>query len=398
MDVWDAIVVGARVAGSLTALHLARRGHRVLVLDRATFPSDTLSTHNFGRETMYRLAQLDLEDEIAAGGAPPLRRLRMAAPDDGVEFTGRYLPMLGVDHGYCLRRIKLDDILARAARAAGAEMRESTTVAGLLWDEGQVGGVVARDGSGRTYPAFGQVVIGADGRHSRVARWVRAEAYLHHPPCTPVYYAYFRGVTGPRDTVEVLHTSRRHYLLFPTDEDLTCVLVALPQEEVGSYRTAHERSYLADLATVPALAERFTCAERIGPVRGAADLESYVRVPAGPGWLLVGDAAVHVHPITARGISLAVRDAELLAEALAAALEGRRPPGEALAEYHQLRDAESVPAYQQALTAARMTGRPLPRETLELWAALACRPDEADRWVSRPEAGPTGDMWGVPLG
>jgi flavin-dependent dehydrogenase len=385
--IWDAIIVGARCAGAVTALCLARRGHRVLVLDRAHFPSDTLSTHFFGRETVLRLADLDLLDPVLATGAPPLTRMRVAAPDAGVEFTGRFRPLLGFAAGYCVRRILLDDILVRAARAAGAEVREGVTVTGLIWHEGQVGGVVAQDHR-RRYTELGQVVVGADGRHSWVARWVRAPAYLSAPATAPCYYAYYRGLAGPRDVVEQFHTDRRDYVLFPTNDDLTCVLVALPQSEVGTYRMQHERHFEADLRAVRELADRCADAERVGPVRGATDLESYLRVPAGPGWLLVGDAAVHVHPLTARGIGLAVRDALLLAEALATALEGLRPPEEALAEYHHLRDLESRPSYEEALRAAERTGRPLPPPVLRLWSALAAQPEAADRYVSGELAQP----------
>src|SRR3712207_9507344 len=120
---------------------------------------------------------------------------------------------------------------------------------------------------------------------------------------------------------EVLHTRRRDYLLLPTNDGLTCVLVALTQEELNAHRARHERNFLADIEAVPELAERFAAAERVGPVRGATDLDSYLRVPIGPGWALVGDAGAHIHPVTARGISLAVRDAELLGDALADALD-----------------------------------------------------------------------------
>jgi flavin-dependent dehydrogenase len=226
------------------------------------------------------------------------------------------------------------------------------------------------------------VVIGADGRHSWVARWVQAPAYRVAPATAPCYYTYYRGLVGSRDTVELLHTERRDYVLFPTNDGLTCVLVALPQAEVGTYRLHHERNFEADLRAVPELAERLAGAERVGPVRGATDLESFLRVPAGAGWLLVGDAAVHVHPITARGIGLAVRDAMLLAEALATALAGLRPPDEALAEYHHRRDLESRPVYEEALHAAERIGRPLPPPLLRLWSALAQHEDAADRYVS----------------
>src|SRR5215208_2271392 len=264
---WDAIVVGARCAGAVTAYHLARRGHRVLALDKARFPSDTISTHNFSQETTARFAEMGLLDEIEASGAPPLGRHRFVAPDEGVEYGGRVRPAPGGLDGYCVRRIVLDDVLVRAARRAGAEVREGSTVDRLVWDEDQVGGVVIH-AEGKEYKELAQVVIGADGRHSRVARWVRAPSYRSDPANTPAYYAYFRGVAGPRDTQEVMHTHRRDYLLLPTDGGLTCVLVALPAEELAAYRSAHERNFLADINAVPELADRFAVAERAGPVLG----------------------------------------------------------------------------------------------------------------------------------
>src|SRR5215211_7379461 len=378
---WDAIIVGARCAGSVTAYHLARRGHRVLVLDKARFPSDTLSTHNFSQETTLRFAQMGLLPEIEASGAPPLTRHRFVAPDEGVEFGGRVRPAPGGEEGYCVRRITLDDMLVRAARRAGAEVREASTVDRLIWEEGQVGGVVIH-AEGKEYKELAQVVIGADGRHSRVARWVRAPSYRSDSAITPAYYAYFRGVAGPRDTQEVMHTARRDYLLLPTDGGLTCVLVALPSADLPAYRSAHERRFLADINVVPELADRFAGAERVGPVLGATDLESYLRTPFGAGWLLVGDAGAHIHPVTARGIGLAVRDAELLAERLSDALEGRRDPGEALAEFQHLRDEVTDAEYTRALGAARLTGKPLPRDILALWSALGALPDAAEDYIN----------------
>jgi 2-polyprenyl-6-methoxyphenol hydroxylase-like FAD-dependent oxidoreductase len=318
---------------------------------------------------------------IEASGAPPLPVHRYVAPDEGVEFGGRLRPALGEFYGHCVRRIVLDDALLAAARDAGAAVREGSSVAGLVWDDDQVGGVTIHEG-GKQYKELAQVVIGADGRHSRVARWVRAPTYRDDPALTPCYYGYFRDVAGPRDAQEVFHTARRDYLLLPTDDGLTCVLAMLPQRDLAAYRMGHERSFRADIDAVPELRERFAGAERVGPVRGATDLDSYLRVPIGPGWALVGDAGAHIHPVTARGIGLAVRDAELLAGALGDALGGRRDPAQALSEYHRLRDAETDAEYTRALGAARMTGSPLPEETLRLWSALAALPEEADDYVN----------------
>ncbi|MBI2756907.1 MAG: NAD(P)/FAD-dependent oxidoreductase [Chloroflexi bacterium] len=380
--VWDAIIVGARIAGTATAIGLARRGLRVLMLDRAAFPSDTLCTHYFQRDVAIQFARLGVLDEIEATGPPPLRKVRTVAPDDGIEFTETMQQLGGVDAGYCVRRSVLDDILVRAARAAGVEVREHTTITGLIWEDGQVGGVEAEETNKRGYKEPARVVIGADGRHSRVARWTGAHTYERAPALAPHYYAYFRGVAGDGNAVEWFHTARRRYALLPTNDGLSCVSVALPQHEIGPYRDAIERSLLADLRLVPELADRLAGAERVGPVRGTGDIDSHLRVPAGPGWLLVGDAGAHIHPVKTRGIGLALHDADVLAEALSASLAGERAPDEALADYHRLRDVERERLYQEALAAAWMIGRPLPSEVLEAWAALAQQPDAATRWVN----------------
>jgi hypothetical protein len=143
-ETFDVIIVGARCAGATTALALARRGLRALVLDRARVPSDTLSTHNFSRETTARFRDLGLLDAIRATGAPPIRGMRLVAPEAGVAFAGRYQAVDGIDAGYCVRRLLLDEIIVRAAREAGAEVREASPVTGLLWEGERVVGVKVR--------------------------------------------------------------------------------------------------------------------------------------------------------------------------------------------------------------------------------------------------------------
>lgn len=376
---WDALIVGARVAGAATAIHLARRGHRVLVLDRATFPSDTLSTHNCSRDATPHFERLGVLDAIEASGTPALTRTRIVAPLHDAAFTGSLRGL--AEPGYCVRRVLLDHLLVQTARSAGAEVREDCTVTELIGSEGQVGGVAFQH-EGRTYHEQAQVVLGADGRHSRVARWVGAHTYRADPAQTPLYFSYFQNVSGPRDTLEVFRTDARELLLLPTDSSLTCAVVVLPDADLPAFRSDHECAFAAEFAAIPELGERFASAERVGPVLGAVDLASHLRVPIGPGWALVGDAGAHIHPVTARGIGLALRDAHLLAGALAAALEGTRDPGTALMEYHALRDAEADAVYTLALEAAHAVGTPLPEAAVALWRALGQLPAEADAFVT----------------
>ena len=166
---YDAIVVGARVAGASTALLLARRGHKVLLVDRATFPSDTMSTHYIWPSGNARLQRWGLLDRVAATGCP---RLETASFDFGpFRLSGRIPPVDGVGDGYCPRRYRLDAILVEAAVAAGVELREGYTVDEIVQADGRVVGVRGR-GRGPAATEEARIVVGADGRHSRVARAV----------------------------------------------------------------------------------------------------------------------------------------------------------------------------------------------------------------------------------
>ena len=177
----DVIVVGARCAGSPLAMLLARRGHRVLLVDRATFPSDTVSTHVIHPPGVAALRRWGLLDRVVATGCPPVGRYSF---DLGpVALAGA--PGTADDpYAYAPRRILLDKILVDAAAAAGAEVREGFTVEEVLVFDGRVTGVRGRDRSGRSIVERSRVVVGADGRNSLVAKAVRAPRYEERPPLT----------------------------------------------------------------------------------------------------------------------------------------------------------------------------------------------------------------------
>jgi flavin-dependent dehydrogenase len=379
---YDAIIVGARCAGSITALCLARRGARVLVLDRTTFPSDSLSTANYDRGAATRFRALGVGDAIAATGAPLLPHIRIADVDHGIGFTGTYLLDDGAEQGRCVRRLALDAILVDAARAAGVEVRERVTATGLMWENGRITGVTIRADSSRSIAERARFVLGADGRYSPVARWVQAPYTRFDAADCAGYFAWFGGVAGPRDTIELLRNAHRDIILFPSNDGLTCVLVAIPQAQFPTYRTDAARRFMADIQDFPGLAERFATAERVSPVAGAGDLTSHARVAGGPGWALVGDASLHTHPVTGRGIGLAVSNAERLAAAVSATLAGTEEEVAAITGYERDRDMAGIPLYEQALAVAALTGNPLPAPVAALWSALGQQPEAAERFVS----------------
>jgi flavin-dependent dehydrogenase len=363
---YDVIVVGARVAGASTAMLLARRGLNVLVVDRAHFPSDTLSTHQVQVPGIARLHRWGLLDAIEAAGTPPTRHVRWDAGE--IVLEGRFPQFEGVDALYSPRRRVLDSLLLDAARAAGAEVRERFPVDELTVSDGRVTGVR----SGR-HTETARMVIGADGRHSLVARAVDAEAYRTIPPLTVGYYSYWAGVPLAGGELYMRPEQRRAIGAWPTNDGLTLIFVAAPHDEFRTFKADLEQALLRSLAHAGDLGERVRAGERAERVYGSGDLQNRFRVPHGPGWALVGDAGLVMDPVTGQGIAHAFRDAELLADAIATGGES------ALTDYRRQRDAAALPMYELTADVARIA--PLRPEQWLLMRALEGRPEEVSRFL-----------------
>jgi 2-polyprenyl-6-methoxyphenol hydroxylase-like FAD-dependent oxidoreductase len=338
---YDAIVIGARAAGAPTAMLLARKGYRVLLLDRARFPSDTLSTHYLQPDGARRLQQWGLLQRLIDAGTPPIPRLTF-------DIGRAALPAPSAPDGppaFCPRRTVLDTILVDAAAAAGAEVREGFSVGHLLFEDGRVAGVRGRAGGGAVVEERARIVVGADGRHSLVARTVQPAAYNVRPPLGCGYYSYWSGI--PHDGGAELHLRDGNALfLFPTNDGRCCVAVEWQNHRFREVRADIEGSFFAALAKSPALAERVRAGTREERFLGTADLPNFFRTPYGPGWALVGDAGYHKDPITGTGITDAFRDAELLADAIDAGFAGRESIDAALAGYERRRNEAASPMYE----------------------------------------------------
>src|SRR5581483_7646777 len=342
LSVYDAIVVGARCAGSPTAMLLARKGYRVLLVDRATFPSDILSTHYIHQPGVAQLARWGLLEPVVASNCPPITR---ALCDFGpFALTGSAPPAGEVAEAYCPRRTILDKILVDAAVAAGAELRPGFSVQEMLADGERVSGIRGRGASGGPVTEQARIVIGADGLRSVVARAVQAPTYHERPTLTCGYYSYWSGV--PDEGVELYPRDGRAILAFPTNDGLLCLAVQWLHHEFHAFRADVEGNFLQTLELAPGLAERVRGGRREERFLGTADLPNFFRKPYGPGWALVGDAGYHKDPHTGEGITDAFRDAELLADAIDAGLAGRQPLDEALADYERRRNAVAMPLYE----------------------------------------------------
>jgi flavin-dependent dehydrogenase len=347
---YDAIVIGARVAGSATAMLLARNGLKVLAVDRAAFPSDTLSTHQVQLPGIARLQRWGLLGRVAAAGTPATRRVRFDSA--GVELEDAYPEFESVDALYSPRRTLLDTILVEAAREAGADVRERFAVEEILTHDGQVKGLRGREPGGASVTELGRIVVGADGRHSLLARTVRARAYHEQPALTFAYYTYWAGL--PVDGGEMYGRERRMIGAWPTNDGLVMTYVAGPIEEFHAFRSDIEGNLLASLGLAADLGERARAASRAERIYGTANTGNYFRTPHGPGWALVGDASLAMDPVTGHGISDALRDGEMLAEAITAGLDGRRPLEVALREYEQARNQAVKPMYDFTIEVAGM--------------------------------------------
>lgn len=359
---YDAIVVGARIAGAATALGLARHGARVLLLDAATFPSDTLSTHLLWSDALAALDRLGLLGAALATGAPPIGRIRLVFGRYGNEAPiptqGDYSPLLSV------RRIVLDALLLDQVRAEpGIAFHEGTTISDVIRENGTVVGVrgTVRQGDAAV-GARGGIVIGADGRRSTIARAVGATAYDVVPPLLATYYRYYLGI-APLDppTLAAYRDAEGGFCyLFPCDADLWTLALSFPQADFDRVRRDHEAELAAQIGRKEGLAAQLAGAAPVSPWRGAGDLTNFFRTAAGPGWALVGDAGYHRDPITGRGIADALRTAELLVAALARPLTERAA---ALAAYGRARDALVRPLYDFTVE------RPPQGVTPEGWSA-----------------------------
>ena len=360
---FDVIVVGARCAGSPTAMLLARKGYRVLLVDRATFPSDTLSTHILHPLGVQALSQWGLLDQLTATGCPPIDTYAF----DFGSFTIAGAPGTAVAPlAYCPRRTILDKLLIDAAAKAGAEVREGFTVETVLIEGGRAVGIRGHSSHGETVTERAAVVIGADGRHSFVARTVQPDLYDQKPALLVAYYTYWSGL--PMDgRFEQYARDRRGFAAAPTHDGLTMVIVGWPYAEFEACKKDIEGNYLKTIGLAPAFAERLRAAKREAPFTGTA-VPNYFRKPYGPGWALVGDAGYNRDFITGQGMMDAFLDAALCVAALDRASSGAQPFDAAMSGYQRARDARVKAMYD--FTCMLATLEPLPPEMQQLFGAV----------------------------
>lgn len=349
--VFDVIVVGARCAGAATAMLLARAGHKVLLLDRADFPSDTLSSHYIHQPGLAHLHRWGLLEDVLATGCPTLTHLSFQLP--GARLAGP-APAFGAIAGVCApRRHILDHLLIQAAVRAGAEFRPHTTVLDLHRLDGVVAGVVHGTRHGTRHVERARLVVGADGRNSTIARLVHAPYLRQDPKLTHTYYTYWSGI--PQEGLRFSIVQGAGSACFPTHDGLTVIALAFPPASRPIAGRDRQQTYLNLLRqTSPELAQQLADAHQEERLYCCADQPNFFRQPHGPGWSLVGDAAHTKDPGTARGITDAFTQADMLAGHLNIPLEDHHRLAKALAQYSQALPRGFDASYRYTMFAARL--------------------------------------------
>jgi 2-polyprenyl-6-methoxyphenol hydroxylase-like FAD-dependent oxidoreductase len=386
MDDFDVVIVGGRVAGSTLASLLGAQGLEVLLLDRATFPSDTLSTHviygdSFG--VWERIGAWDAIQRFDSAKLWGISWIRDGRPD----VRGRFWPVRGHDYCLCIRRILLDGVLFdNAANTPGVTAIQGARVTELLQDGSRVTGVrfETRDqlGAVKETRAHARLVAGCDGRRSMVAKAVGANQYVTEPPINFAFYTYIEGVEpgpDPQPMFEIWEseTIGGTPMLAECDAGISMAIVYLPQEQFDGFRHNKDENFWKAMDSDPRIGPRLRAGTQVQPIKGAGDFVNFVRDPIGEGWVLVGDAGQHKDPIFGQGIGDAVRSAEVLADCL---LESESDFDTALARFRLKRDLDLVPNFQWMIQ-----GRPTDLTEDELDSiidGLGSDPEQAERFVN----------------
>jgi 2-polyprenyl-6-methoxyphenol hydroxylase-like FAD-dependent oxidoreductase len=370
---------------------LARAGHRVLLVDRDTFPSDIFRAHVVRMPGAQALKRWGLLDRVLATGCPPFTEYTT----DFGDFPLVGSPPIPPDQPRELapRRKVLDTLLVQAAVEAGAELREQVVIEDVLWDDGRVVGVRGRS-QGQPFEERASLVIGADGQHSLIARKVDAAVVQSTPPMTFGYYTYWENVPLGGLLLVQRPEAGRVIIGFPTNEGLTCLAVQGRIDDFAAFRRDIEGAYRQSLALSDDVADRIRAGRPAERFQGTGDLPNFIRTATGPGWALVGDAAYHRDPLLAHGISDAFQGAELLSEAVHQALSGEASLDEALAGYQQQQQAAARAGFEETVQACAMA--PFPPRLLQIRAAVRGNDAATSRFYAEFFAGGPSQRGGQP--
>lgn len=366
---YDVLIIGARVAGSSLAIRLAQQGRKVLMIDRDTFPSDTISTHALGFVAVDSLRRLGVLERVEAAGFRRMYRHRAWVDDIFIETPA------GPRGAYSLapRRIVLDQILIGRAVECGAVFVDRARAESLITESGSVAGAVVQKIGGERIEVRARVVVGADGKGSQVAKWVEAPRYEERTPGRPIYYAYCHGLEPlPEVTMELFFGSNRVGFCLPMRPDEHCLIIEGQPDEFERIRRDPRQWLWNEYAALPGMAARLRNASLEDRVYGIRGVDSYFRKPYGAGWALTGDAGYVKDPITGLGVGDAMLQGFTLAKALGTWFEGADWES-TMSAFQERRDLMFTPFFEQ--TVAAVASRDEGLDLDDLRAALVSQHD-----------------------
>jgi geranylgeranyl reductase family protein len=330
----EVIVVGGGPAGSTIGAALAEAGHRVVLLEKATFPRHKTCSDYVNAGARRILAEMGVLDELTRIGAQKIDRMIVNAPDGG-RFAADFARAEPAGAAMGLSRRHLDMVLLERARAAGVTVCQGAHVRDLVQDGGRVSGVVATiNGTHETIRA--PLVIGADGRHSVVARRLNLEVPLRWPRKTGLA-THYRGASGLDGFGEMFVGKDLYAGLAPIEDGLVNLTIVVGDRMLEARPGTVDEFFTAAIERLPGLAEKMTGAERIGDIRGVGSMGQRARRTTGDGFLLLGDAASFLDPFPGEGVYEALRSAQLAAPVLSEAIRSGDTSERALAPYRAAR-------------------------------------------------------------
>lgn len=349
----DVVIIGARLAGASAAAHMARAGLDVVALDRSSFPSDQLSTHLLFPDGINEIRRMGALPAILSHNptrSPWMQLVVNHGQPDESRILERWRPSGPIDYCLCVPRILQDVELVKAARAAGADVRERHRLVEVLWRGGRACGVRYADRDGNQFDLDAKLVIGADGRRSSVAAQVGAFGpYRASRNGRALVFRYGDDPHYGTQAGQTIHQWRdgdSMAFLFPsTPAGRILMLFMGPAEEAAEASKDPEGYWERKLATHPGMAERARGVENLSGLRFTGDTTSYFRASSGPGWVLIGDAGHFKDPVIGQGQRDALWSGRRLAELLESRLGSAWNIDLTTRQWEDERDRECLHAY-----------------------------------------------------
>ena len=391
MKQYDVIVVGGSVAGASTSMLLAHRGYHVLLLDKQTFPRDTNSTHFIWPRGFSYLKRWGIADELIPS-VPCCREMNINI--EGIDLTGsvpladlkeRFTRLHGdanhvTDQYMGPRRHFLDNIMINNAEKSGAKVHQGCTFENIIMEDDKVVGVHYKDAKNTKYKAYAKIVIGADGRYSKVAKQVGSEIIDYRSLSTFAYYGYFSGITQSR--LDIHKKGRLGTAIYPTMNDTQMVLIYGPNAWWDDFRKNTEQNFYATYDYCdPEMGEKIRAAKREEKFKACGSMSAFKRQVFGQGWVLIGDACSFKDQVSAMGITHAFRDAELLTTYLDKGLSGDKSLQDSLQNYEKTRSLDYDEYFNLVCQTAEMN--PYNQDDLKQFYRMKADQNKVNRMISQ---------------